>query len=299
MKVVGKWKIPPSDAAAEGFVSPNTLDDGGDTKAPPELFRYYNFGLGVDLSYFLKEAPGESLNAADLEMPIRTVTSARSKSFVWERYKQNFFARVRAAFLDGSGLSAGDLADQTNSRIGAPSDPFRTPIQFLRTRQIGAPSILLEEPSPIDERRGETLTTVVKRTDGPIFSGEALSRVLVPPPMSPFEVYDHGERMARDGIMIRCLRFNGDESTWPARQVDIPGPKDSNTGAKQRFPYWKDALIEYQPQDLTHAFLPDILAADLEITIIARVMKTNLRRRRVRYRCSILETEPRGHSSAR
>ena len=50
--------------------------------------------------------------------------------------------------------------------------------------------------------------------------------------------------------------------------MDIPGP-DSNTGAKQRFPYWKDALIEYQPQDLTHAFLPDILAADLEITIIA------------------------------
>jgi len=264
---IGHWKIPPNDAAAEGFVSPSSFNDGGDTKAPPELFRYYNFGLGVELSQLLKEQPPESVNGADLELPIRTVTSARSKSFAWLRYQQKYWVRARAAFLDGSGLSATDLADKADSRIGAPTDPFGTPIEFLRTRQIGAPTVLLEGPSPIDKRQGESLTTIVKRTGGSPFEGEALSRVLVPPPMSPSEVYDHGKRMVHNGNIIECLRFSGDEDTWPAREVDIPAPKDSKTSAKQRFPYWSGALTEYRPGDVAHAFLPDILAATMEITI--------------------------------
>jgi hypothetical protein len=265
IKVVGTWNIPQDDGTGEAFVSSTLFNEGRDTKVPPEIFRYYNFGLGADLP--LKHKPKENLSGADREMPLRTTTTARRKSFVWLRHRQNYWVRVRAAFLDGSGLTEHDLAKKDDSRIGAPTDPFGTPVQYLRTRQIGAPTVLLEEPSEIDKRHGESLTTVVKRTGGPSFNGEALSRVLVPPPMSPFEAYEHGLRMVRKRKTITCLKFDGDDKTWPAYQSNNPAPNGSDKTPGQRFPYWSGALSEYQPGDMTRTFLPDALTGNIEITI--------------------------------
>jgi hypothetical protein len=269
-KTIGHWELAADDHTAEGFVSPTALNDGGDTKIPPELFRYYNFGLGVELP--LRDKNPENLSGAQLEMPIRTVISARSRSFPCLTHQHEYWVRVRAAFLDGSGLTAADLSnvssdasDHSQFWIGAPTQPFQKPIVFLRTRQIGAPTVLLDRSSPLEKRNGETLITVVKREGDSPFDGEALTRVLAPPPMSPFEVYEHGERMVRNRRIIECLRFRGDEGTWPAHRPDA-GP---DLKAPQRLPYWRGALRKNRPKKMSYVFLPDILAKTLEITVTA------------------------------